>query len=398
MYLSKSLQEYHLDPNATEPKYEQVYQILSSYIMSLPASVRFLPFENDIASQLEVSRRTVRRALEELRKHGMIETSKKSGSRIVRDSLPKAEPQAVSIRGTSTAVLLASDRENPHRNESFRWQLIDAFESRMFAQECGVVVYNLRENNWNPLNNLEKLADSLQENGIRWAVMLTFDRLIESRFPELLLHRQIKPVLFNPDLLHINKIIEYVIPGVDQVMINHTPALSAALNTHFTDVDAIGYITTDSPQHTTWALARAAACRQFAESRGISFRLFQSRMADKRDNEPWSVNPETIEEYLDFIKGKQRPLCIAANDKTADHLMDDLAQRGIKIPEDTMLLGYDNLPEQRARNLSTFDFNPMEIASTLEEMYLEYWNDRPKALSHSTIRITYPRYIARSTA
>lgn len=108
------------------PKYELLKRALLDYISELPPEREFLPYEKELAGEFGVSRCTVTKALEKLRRGGYIETSKKSGSRIIRRSLPKPEEYREPMQ--NIAFLFANNEESTARTTDFRWQLLDETE------------------------------------------------------------------------------------------------------------------------------------------------------------------------------------------------------------------------------------------------------------------------------
>ena len=102
------------------PKYELLKRALLDYISELPPEREFLPYEKELAGEFGVSRCTVTKALEKLRRGGYIETSKKSGSRIIRRSLPKPEEYREPMQ--NIAFLFANNEESTARTTDFRWQ------------------------------------------------------------------------------------------------------------------------------------------------------------------------------------------------------------------------------------------------------------------------------------
>ena len=143
------------------PKYELLKRALLDYISELPPEREFLPYEKELAGEFGVSRCTVTKALEKLRRGGYIETSKKSGSRIIRRSLPKPEEYREPMQ--NIAFLFANNEESTARTTDFRWQLLDETERYFAADGVRTVAYNLRENDWQAWRDPETLAASLEQ-------------------------------------------------------------------------------------------------------------------------------------------------------------------------------------------------------------------------------------------
>jgi len=66
-------------------KYQQLFKLIEQDILSEKYSVgEFLPSENELTQIYKVSRDTVRKALEQLQKEGLIQKFKGQGSKIVK--------------------------------------------------------------------------------------------------------------------------------------------------------------------------------------------------------------------------------------------------------------------------------------------------------------------------
>ena len=100
-----------LDPTSPIPLYYQLKTILLDQILQGKWLVgEFLPSENELAKEYQVSRQTVRRALAELQREGRISTHKGKGSLVAQ---PKLEQDLLRFYS-----LARSFSKGPHRVSS----------------------------------------------------------------------------------------------------------------------------------------------------------------------------------------------------------------------------------------------------------------------------------------
>lgn len=94
-----------------------------------------------------------------------------------------------------------------------------------------------------------------------------------------------------------------------------------------------------------------------------------------------SSRPETDLER--FFSAPSRPTCVLCNTDSHAHILANLAQvRGLKIPDDLSIVGFDNLQEAAWMNppLTTFDSHMEQVAATLIDTLLLRINEpnRPR--------------------
>ncbi|MGI6353705.1 MAG: LacI family DNA-binding transcriptional regulator [Lentisphaeria bacterium] len=98
-----------------------------------------------------------------------------------------------------------------------------------------------------------------------------------------------------------------------------------------------------------------------------------------------SGNINRLEADLErFFTAPSRPTCVFCPNDSHAHLLSSLAQaRGLKIPSDLSIIGFDNLPEAAWMNppLTTFDTHMEKVAATLIDTLLLRIKepDRPRA-------------------
>ena len=87
----RRLTDYHYEKERFIPRYELLKRLLLDEFSSMPAEEEFLPTQEMLAERYKVSRNTVRRALAKLQREGYIQTSTKTGSRILKRRSPFLE-------------------------------------------------------------------------------------------------------------------------------------------------------------------------------------------------------------------------------------------------------------------------------------------------------------------
>ena len=394
----KPLSKDRVRAGAGIPKYLQVQRILMDYMVSLPPEVEFLPYEDELAQRLGVSRRTIRRAMEELRAAGLVQTVRKSGSRILRGPLTAAEAVLPEHCRTSIGVVVSSDQEDDHRaGQDLRWRLIQALENRLLPRECAVVLYNIRENSFRKWQNAEQLIASLREKGIRFVVMVNESSLLRPGVLPELLAAGIKPVLFTRDSDRSLESLAQMECGVDFVQVNHLPLLRRCLKEYFLPCDFIGFLVNEANLY--WAGRRAAVVRWAAAAEGIPFELFT-------EPEPAVPNPtnaprfslELTRRLWEQARNAAHPLCFAANDQIAELLLRHLQTLGVSVPQQLRVVGYDNDFQLRDRNLSTFDVDLNMAVECVVELYAEFLSDPERSFLRSRGRMVGTRYLKRGSA
>lgn len=395
----RQLGEYSLTQENKSPKYEQLKNILLDYISQLSGNVEYLPYEYDIEESLGVSKNTVRRALNELRKEGVIETVRNRGSKILkRDfavaSLPQIEQQK--LAGLNIGAVITGLHDHESRTELLRWQIITQLEELLSPLGASVVTYNLRGDKW---SNLEELVASMQDNGIFYTYFWPHPTTQPESVIEYLLAAMIKPVAVIKDLQEVIGDGDWLGSGVDYILVNHLHAIKKTMHENYSDIDGLVYVTNIFDR--SWSMPREKVYADFAKKVGVPFDLII--VDDLKENLP------TSEDHLqrqvsgrsaalkipELIKGRKRPLCVAANDGIAVHLHDKLHELGIKIPDDLLLIGHDNRVSARSHNISSFDSNSADIAKVLLDCLGEHMADPKKLPGNPVGKMVYPKFVKR---
>lgn len=379
------------------PKYELLKRALLDYISELPPEREFLPYEKELAGEFGVSRCTVTKALEKLRRGGYIETSKKSGSRIIRRSLPKPEEYREPMQ--NIAFLFANNEESTARTTDFRWQLLDETERYFAADGVRTVAYNLRENDWQAWRDPETLAASLEQRGIRFAAFRPGGddrKFCWRRHLQALQARRIKVVLLFQDCIELTTHASQLLPGIDYLLVNSHDTLFRVLDEHFSGFDRIFYLSNAAADW--WAEPRMKLCCDFCENRRIPFEHIRSSYlwlqdADRSQQVP-DIDEACTERFLESIPPQGRIACFCANDYSASSFLYRLKDRNID-PARFEIIGFDNRPEFRSLNLSTFDFDAPAQARALFECCEEFRRAPDAVLRRTRGIMTYARFIDR---
>lgn len=395
MPVFRELSDFSLDEHSPVPKYEQLKRILLTYISGMPQGQEYLPYEEQMGALFSISRRTVRRALEELRQLGVIETTKKSGSRVLKRKLtPEVDGAPCNkIPGSTVGIITVSDRDDTERSGHFRGQVVVELERLLMPQSCSLVVYNLRKSHWQAWQDYDKLTASMLDKGIKWALVYVHGESVKVELLHKLLRAGIKPVAVIQDFASMNELAPQWAPGIDYVAINHCSSIVRALDGHFADADSIIYVTNQSDSR--WSKARAAACRGFAAAKNIPFECLFSPAPENVPSV--EVDVDTVQEMLRLCAGKARPVCFAANDMTAESLMEKLHVLETGVLDELQLVGYDNEIEQRSLNISTFDFDASALANAVLDLYRVFLRDQDLSMHTSHGIMTYSKFINRTS-
>jgi DNA-binding LacI/PurR family transcriptional regulator len=399
----KTLSEYEINGQMPGPKYEQLRGVLLDYIAHLPLEVDYLPYEYEIEEQLKISKRTIRRALDGLREDGIIETTRKRGSKILRRDFaakPVLTPIESPFKDQVIASLFVSNIDAPTRTAYRPWQITAELEEALGRENGSVFVCNLREKRW---HDRRAVIDSLRAAGVEWAFLYHHQDNNTEELVAMLTEAGIKTVL-HVGSFAVLKELGYLMENCDYVLTNHHRAIHQSLHEKFTGIDCLIYA--GAERYLAWEQPRIEICADFADKHGIPFKTVIKAEPEiehegggddaslKTDHE---VGRKCAAEIMESLDGYQNPLCFAANDLIASGIMEYLREHQVQIPEAISLMGYDNRPEMRSSNLSTFDFNARQIAAELLELFAGFLADRERSRHQVLGRMVAPKLILRST-
>jgi DNA-binding LacI/PurR family transcriptional regulator/DNA-binding transcriptional regulator YhcF (GntR family) len=399
----KMLVDYEINEQVPVPKYEQLRGVLLDYITHLPLDVEYLPYEYEIEEALKISKRTIRRALDGLREDGIIETSRKRGSKILRrDFATKPEPALIDspFKDQVIASLFVSNIDAPTRTAYRPWQITAELEEAIGRENGSVFVCNLREKQW---HDRRAVIDSLRSAGVEWAFLYHHEDNNTEELVTMLTEAGIKTAIHVGSFAGLKE-LGYLLENCDYILTNHNLAIHQSLNEKFTGIDCLIYA--GFARYLDWEQPRIEVCANFADKQGIPFKTVIKDVPEaepKGGNEAFSLKTDheiglkCVDEIIESISACQNPLCFAANDLIASGIMAGLREQDVAIPEALSLVGYDNRPEMRSSNLSTFDFNARQIANELLELFADFLTDRERSRHQVLGRMVAPKLILRAT-
>lgn len=371
----RRLQDYHYEKGRFIPRYELLKRLLLDEFSTMPPEQEFLPTQEELAKRYELSRNTVRRALAKLQRDGYIQTSTKTGSRILKRAVEARRPvDSKPQTGSCIALLLTNNCDDNLCREDIRWQLVDEIERTFQAHGIRLVVYNLRENQWRTWNDLSQLLRSLRGNGIRWAAMRPNRNTL---YPwqdllEALQKEKIALTLYMQDTEEVMQFADFFRPGTGFTVVNNHTALLEALH-HLAD-GAEHLVYTANESAAFFADSRAQTCADFARTRNLPFDYLKSDFFIRPDNSgdlSGFVNSKTARTLLKRTARRSRILCVCANDETAVSLRSRLRRMNADLKK-FRFLGCDNNGLSEAEGFSSIDFDSRARAIALYELYQDF--------------------------
>ncbi|MFZ2653995.1 MAG: substrate-binding domain-containing protein [Victivallales bacterium] len=383
------------------PKFEIVKKGLLAYIEKMPEGQDYLPYESELEKMFKVSKRTVRRALLDLRRDGLIDTGQKRGSRVVRNQAAAVDRlnQNMSgkfLEGSCIASIFIGDRDGQARTDFLPWRITGELEIKAARAGGRLVIYNLREEKW---RNFDDVARSLKENKVEWFFCFLNDKFIDQLPLHLFLKNQIKPVMYVQDFDQVNRFAHRLTEGVDWISTNHLSGIHDCLCRDFSDVDYLAYL--GGTVDLSWEQPRIEVARRFADQNKIPMEICLGSPAGKdgRDAKgPYYTEQDArtrnahdaTAKLMEKINKARRPLLIGANDVYASGIIQCLEEQKVAFPGDVEILGYDNSNLAMQNNLSSFHQNQKKITDSAFEFCRMFYADKGNILRQSNARIIAP--------
>jgi LacI family transcriptional regulator len=367
-------------PPADSPKYVAVAGAIESQIRKGKWDGEKMPSVRGIATEHGVSVVTASRALQILRDKGLIQTIERSGC--YRVPPPSAERWAVCLRLTpgpwqrATTSLLRSGFESLARREPMH------LEFEAFDLHAGLTVAEA-----------EKAAGAAQQNGVN-GVFLVPSRISEADarpeeafltgaraagLPVVLVERNLRG---RSDLL------------ADLVTLDDLSG-GTVCTRHLLDLDrkrigiVVGSPTSSHNDRLAGYLFALHVARSGRKKPTDFPEVVVRQPTDLPLKEAYAAVAEVVQrERLDGV------LCYS--DYTALGLVVELLQRGVKVPRDVAVCGFDNLPigDLFAIELTTYEFPAEAVA----EQAIRLMRARLAEPDHAPVRVIVPgRLIVRGT-
>jgi DNA-binding LacI/PurR family transcriptional regulator len=324
--------------NGKVVKHQRIYDDLCSDILSgVYKPGQNLPTEKDLAKHFKASRPTIAKAMRELQHRGLIIRRQGHGTFVQQTPVTQKNslgllvhwqiwPQSHQSKHMTTIfglmipemLRVASQFNNSLLLNDIPEDIVDPIErARSICHK--LVDANVSGVFFTPLELAEE-ADSTNEE-----IVGTLDN---SGIPVVLLDRDIT------DSYHRSK--------YDIVGINNEQS-SLVLTHHLIDLGCrkIDFIT--SPSHTTAIDDRIRGYHDALEENGI---LFDSKRVHLIDSKYLSHSDSkgSGQELLRRVNEKKTEAFVCVNDDTAGDLINFLIQKGLRVPEDVRVVGFDDLP------------------------------------------------------
>lgn len=390
------------------PKYEIVKKELLAYIKRMPPEQEYLPYENELQNLFNVSKRTVRRALLDLREEGLIDTGRKRGSKVIRrklDSSPRTNRISTerSLVNASVASLFLSDKDGKTPTEFLPWRITSELEKTAMNEGGQLITCNLRDPRW---QNIDDVVQVLVDNRVECAFCHFHEKMRNKIKFHQFAEKKIKLIIYYADWRSFESSLHDIRPSVDWIFPNHRNGIYDLLVKEFSDVDYIAYI--GGKFESSWEAERAEAIRMFAEERGIQSDILLEDISEEMNNatphEPSSYERArfktgtlAISKIIDDLDRRQRPLLIGANDDYASGVAHGIEKSHLTMPNDVELIGYDNSPLAMQENLSSFYVDHVSIANAIVKLWKQYHADKTAGLLQSTGAIVFPSLQKRLT-
>jgi DNA-binding LacI/PurR family transcriptional regulator len=313
-----------------------------------------LPTENELAKMFNTSRPTIGRAMRDLQQKGLITRRQGQGTFVKQSTIPSNRTlgllihwQIRPVQTTSSTIfgimvpellknasqagysLLLNDI--PVGNDSDYGEQAEAICKRLLSSHVTGVFFTpleLRQNNF--LN--KNIADQLNKAGI---ALVLLDRDLTDSY-----HRS----------------------QFDIVGINNEQS-SLILTSHLIELGCKKIDFVCGTVHTTAINDRYYGYRLALEENQIQPEKERLHQFDSRNLIAESACPER-NILLDLVKNKKTEAFVCVNDTTAADLINFFYSKGIRIPQDVRIVGFDDLPidESLPVSLTTIRQNPSALA------------------------------------
>jgi len=392
------------------PKFEIVKKELLALIHKMPEDQLYLPYESELEKMFKVSKRTVRRALLDLREDGLIDTGRKRGSRVVRNQAAPVDKgiqnlSAKFLEGSCIASVFIGDQAGRERTVFLPWRITGELEIKAARAGGRFMIYNLREEKW---RNIEDVVRSMRDNRVEWFFCYLHEKIFDRLPLRLLQKNQIKPVMYIQDLEQIDIYARILGDGVDFIATNHSSGIYDALCRYFSDVDFLAYI--GGAVDMGWEQARLDVVKNFADQNKIPLEVCmglpvagirddndeRGQYYVEQDARTKSAYDETVK-LIRKMKKYRRPLLIGANDVYARGIVQCLEEREISFPGKVEILGYDNSNLAMQDNISSFHQAQKKITDSAFEFCRMFYADRGNILRQSNARIFAPLLFKRAS-
>jgi len=276
-----------------------------------------IPSERELSDRLDVSRTTVRNAVQALTTQGYFDRRIGQGTFVITQPSPPTKPQGHGTFG----YVICKERElrKPLSAESFYFDVFTAIEEETVRSGRHVLFTYLDDHNPKELDSFEAFLDKVDG--------LVLEEVRNPMVIQLLVQRGIPAVLMAPTVLDTR--LDLVTMDV------RTGAVEAVGHLLQLGHSAIGII--NGPLNLESSQARFEGWQESLKASGISPE--PGWIAGDRG---WSAEAgsEAMETLLDTAPELTAVFC--ANDLLAIGALATLARRGISVPTDMSVIGFDD--------------------------------------------------------
>jgi DNA-binding LacI/PurR family transcriptional regulator len=169
----------------------------------------------------------------------------------------------------------------------------------------------------------------------------------------------------------------YISPIVDSVWtVDRARALSEAVARAGTDATVLSYATTaEAAEGVLRDAGQRSELEQLVElNRGVRSLAFQTDLIMQREQ----IRPLLVPLMERALQDRSITAWVAANDNVALECLDYLKSRGVRVPRDLSLVGFDDPLEAFFRRITTYNYNAGAIVHAMLSHVLSTVGRRPR--------------------
>lgn len=311
---------------STTPEQPVLFRKIAAYLEEGISTGKFdparpLPSDMQLARKFQTSRPTVVRAMIDLQHRGLIERRAGSGTYVKRKAAEEGAKGV--ILGMLAAGLDGTEIMNPICDEVCRQA-----ERRGFAILRGATA----EGEGALENEAEAVASSFVARGVRGVFFAPLERIddrgaVNTRIVHTLTGAGIAVVLLDRDITEFPERSEFDLVGIDNF------AAGFVLGSHLAEGGFHDVRFVARPHYPSTTNLRMAGLREA---------LIQANRPPARDWARFGEPDDTA--FVDNLLEEKRPdAIVCSNDRTAALLLQTLSSRGVRIPGDIAVAGFDDV-------------------------------------------------------
>lgn len=302
------------------PVYTQISQQLQSKIANgIYAPGTFLPSERILCDELGISRMTLRKSLDELEASGYVVRQQGRGTLVVSSPLQKETPPAApeAADGLCVVFILCAENGRDRFSETFHANLFYNIE-----RQCTKLGYHLIYKTCNKDDLLDDILRGLNPSFLILSSFITqelLDQVEQKKVPAVIVNYQDDRFVSiqNDEAGGASQIVQYLIDQGHQ---------------------RIGVLT--GPRRYLTTEQRLAAWESTLRANGLS----PDQMFIHFGDWEFECGMDAADRIAALAPDDRPDAVFAFNDKSAAGLIRGLAARGIAVPDDISVVGFDDMP------------------------------------------------------